>query len=162
MLRAPTCFTITKDNSQGVMIVNNSCQKLSSTLVRLPLPQCFCLRGTKLRPWSEQNSDQNSDHPRLCMYWGKEKLRPWSEFLGRENSDHGLSLGCFWGRGRRGGSHISIENARRKKKKTSFRSGGVGVFHAKGWGSKSPFPHSKPREDRPLTAVIEIKFSNRV
>ena len=35
----------------------------------------------------------------------KEKLRPWSEFLGRENSDHGLSFGCFWGRGRRGGSH---------------------------------------------------------
>ena len=29
----------------------------------------------------------------------------WSKILGRENSDHGLSLGCFWGRGRRGGSH---------------------------------------------------------
>ena len=73
--------------------------------IRLPLPQCFCPRGRKLRPWSEKNSDQNSDHPRLCIYWGKEKLRPWSEFLGRENSDHGLSFGCFWGRGRRGGSH---------------------------------------------------------
>ena len=70
-------------------------------LIRLPLPQCFCPRGRKLRPWSEKNSDQNSDHPRLCIYWGKEKLRPWSEFLGRENSDHGLSFGCFWGRGRR-------------------------------------------------------------
>ena len=79
-----------------------------STLVRLSLPQCFCLRGTKHRPWSEQNSDQNSeqnsDHPRLCIYWGKEKLRPWSKSLGRENSDHGLSSGCFWGRGRWGGS----------------------------------------------------------
>ena len=64
-------------------------------LIRLPLPQCFCPRGRKLRPWSEKNSDQNSDHPRLCIYWGKEKLRPWSEFLGRENSDHGLSFGCF-------------------------------------------------------------------
>ena len=73
--------------------------KLSSTLIRLPLPQCFCLRGRKLRPWSKQNSDQNSDHPRLCIYWGIEKLRPWSKFLGRENSDHGLSLGCLWGRG---------------------------------------------------------------
>ena len=72
-----------------------------SMLIRLPLPQCFCPRG---RPWSEKNSDQNSDHPRLCIYWEKEKLRPWSEFLGRENSDHGLSFGCFWGRGRRGGS----------------------------------------------------------
>ena len=61
-------------------------------LIRLPLPQCFCPRGRKLRPWSEKNSDQNSDHPRLCIYWGKEKtqtmvwvsgegkLRPWSEF----------------------------------------------------------------------------------
>ena len=48
----------------------------------------------------------NSDHPRLCIYWGNEKLRPWSEFLGRENSDHGLSFGCFWGRGRRGGSQL--------------------------------------------------------
>ena len=75
-----------------------------SMLIRLPLPQCFCPRGRKLRPWSEENSDQNSDHSRLCIYWGKEKLRPWSEFLGRENSDHGLSFGCFWGRGRRGGS----------------------------------------------------------
>ena len=75
-----------------------------SRLIRLALPQCFCPRGRKLRPWSEKNSDQNSDHPRLCIYWGKEKLRPWSEFLGRENSDHGLSFGCFWGRGRRGGS----------------------------------------------------------
>ena len=46
----------------------------------------------------------NSDHPRLCIFLGKEKLRPWSEFLGRENSDHGLSFGCFWGRGRLGGS----------------------------------------------------------
>ena len=52
-------------------------------------------RARKLRPWSEKNSDQNPDHPRLCIYQGKEKLRPWSEFLGRENSDHGLSLGCF-------------------------------------------------------------------
>ena len=76
----------------------------NSMLTRLPLPRCFCPRGRKLRPWSEKNSDQNSDHPRLCIYWGKEKLRPWSEFLGRENSDHGLSFGCFWGRGRRGGS----------------------------------------------------------
>ena len=66
----------------------------SSMLIRLPLPQCFCPRRRKLRPWSEKNSDQNSDHPRLCIYWGKEKLRPWSEFLGRANSDHGLS---FWG-----------------------------------------------------------------
>ena len=75
-----------------------------SLLIRPPLPQCFRPRGRKLRPWSEKNSDQNSDHSRLCIYWGKEKLRPWSEFLGRENSDHGLSFGCFWGRGRRGGS----------------------------------------------------------
>ena len=76
-----------------------------SMLIRLPLPQCFCPRERKLRPWSEKNSDQTSDHPRLCIYWGNEKLRPWSEFLGRENSDHGLSFGCFWGRpgrGRRG------------------------------------------------------------
>ena len=73
-------------------------------LSRLPLPQCFWPRGRKLRPWSEQNSDQNSDHPRHCIYQAKEKLRPWSEFLGREISDHGLSLACFWGRGRRGGS----------------------------------------------------------
>ena len=63
------------------------------------LPQCFCPRRRKLRPWSEKSSDQNSDHPRLCIYWGKEKLRPWSEFLGRGNSDNGLSFGCFWGRG---------------------------------------------------------------
>ena len=46
----------------------------------------------------------NSDHPRLCIYQGKEKLRPLFEFLGRENSDHALSLGCFGGRGGRGGS----------------------------------------------------------
>ena len=40
----------------------------------LPLPQGFWLRGTKLRPWSKQNSD--------------------SVFIGeRRNSDHGLS---FW------------------------------------------------------------------
>ena len=40
-------------------------------------------RGRKLRPRSEKNSDQNPDHPRLCM-----KTRE------RRNSDHGLS---FWG-----------------------------------------------------------------
>ena len=74
-----------------------------STLIRLPLPQCFCPRGRKVSPWSEKNSGQNSDHPRLCVYWGKEKLRPWPESLETENSDHGLSFGCFWGRGRRGG-----------------------------------------------------------
>ena len=61
-------------------------------LIRLPVPQCFCPRGRKLRPWSEKNSDQNSDHPRLCIHQGK------------ENSDHGLNFGCFWGRRRRGGS----------------------------------------------------------
>ena len=77
-------------------------------LIRLPLPQCFCPRGRKLRPWSETNSDQNSDHPRHYINWGKEKRRPWSEFLGRGNSDHGLSFGCFWGRGRRGGYHRSL------------------------------------------------------
>ena len=76
----------------------------ASTLIRLPLPQCFWPRGRKLRPWSEKNSDQNPDHARLWFYQEKEKLRPWSEFLGRGNSDHGLSLRCFWGRGRRGGS----------------------------------------------------------
>ena len=79
-----------------------------SMLIRLPLPQGFWPRGRKLRPWSEKNSDQNPDHPRLCIYQGKEKLRPWSEFLGRENSDHGLSLPCFWGRGRRGGSQRTL------------------------------------------------------
>ena len=50
----------------------------------LPLPQGFGLRGTKLRPWSKQNSDQNSDDARLCIYQGKEKLRPWSKFLGTQ------------------------------------------------------------------------------
>ena len=89
-------------------------------LIRLPLPQCFCPRGRKLRPWSKKNSDQNSDHPRLCIYWGKEKLRPWSEFLGRENSDHGLSFGCFWGRGRWGGSlKATLGRARLAKAVTS-------------------------------------------
>ena len=34
--------------------------------------------------WSEQHSDQNSDHARLCVFLEKEKLRPWSKFLGRE------------------------------------------------------------------------------
>ena len=58
------------------------------TPMGLPLPQCFWLCGTKLRPWSEQNSGQNSNHARLWIYQGKEKLRPWSKFLGRENSDH--------------------------------------------------------------------------
>ena len=72
----------------------------SSTPMGLPLPQGFRLRGTKLRPWSKQNSDQNSDHARLCMYQGKEKLRPWSKFLGRENSDHGLNFGLPRGGGR--------------------------------------------------------------
>ena len=62
------------------------------------VPQCFWPRARQLRPWSEQNSDQYSDHPRLCIYQTKEKLRPWSEFLRRENSDHALSLRCFWGR----------------------------------------------------------------
>ena len=69
-----------------------------------PYPSVSALAGGNSEFWSEKNSDQNSDHPRLCIYWGNEKLRPWSEFLGRENSDHGLSFGCFWGRGRRGGS----------------------------------------------------------
>ena len=91
-------------HAKGVVLCERTCFCLLSMLIRLPLPQCFCPRGRKLRPRSEKNSDQNSDHPRLCIYWGKEKLRPWSEFLGRENSDHGLSFGCFWGRGRRGGS----------------------------------------------------------
>ena len=49
-----------------------------------PLPQCFWPRRRKLRPWFERNSDQNSDHHRLCIYQGMEKLRKWSEFLGRE------------------------------------------------------------------------------
>ena len=82
----------------------------NSVLIRLALPQCFCPHARKLRPWSEKNSDQNSDHPRLCIYWGHEKLRPWSEFLGRENPDHGLSFGCFWGRGRRGGPQKLISH----------------------------------------------------
>ena len=78
-----------------------------NTVFTALIPQCFWPRGRKLRPWSEKSSDQNSDHPRLCIYQGKEKLRPWSEFLGRENSDHGLSFPCFWSRSRRGGSQIS-------------------------------------------------------
>ena len=46
-----------------------------------PYPSVSDFAGTKLRPWSKQNSDQNSDHTRLCIYHGK------------RNSDHGLS---FW------------------------------------------------------------------
>ena len=67
----------------------------NSMLIRLPLPQCFCPCGRKLRPWSEKNSDQNSDHPRLCIYWGKEKPRPWSEFLGRETQTMVRVSGVF-------------------------------------------------------------------
>ena len=119
MFPSPQCFQygwvlwafIISEISRRAHWKKRICVKLSeidlSMLIRLPLPQCFCPRGRKLRPWSEENSDQNSDHPRHCIYWGKEKLRPWSEFLGRENSDHGLSFGCFWGRGRRGGSQSS-------------------------------------------------------
>ena len=34
-------------------------------------------RGTKLRPWSKRNSDQNSDHARLCIYhWGQNDYLP--------------------------------------------------------------------------------------
>ena len=65
-----------------------------SMLIRLPLPQRFRLRGTKLRPWSKQNSGQNSDHPRLCTYWGKEKLRPWSKFLRNEKAAPRVSFGA--------------------------------------------------------------------
>ena len=72
-----------------------------------PCPMFLPSRG-KLRPWSEKNWDQNSDHPRLCIYWGEEKLRPWSEFLGREDSDHSVSFGCFWGRGRQGGYQVGL------------------------------------------------------
>ena len=58
------------------------------------------------------NSDHDARKTRtktqtLYLLKREEKLRPWSEFLGTENSDHGLSFGCFWGRGRRGGSHFS-------------------------------------------------------
>ena len=38
---------------------------------------------------------RNSDHG--LSFWGGE-LRPWSEF------------GCFWGRGRRGGSRVTLKN----------------------------------------------------
>ena len=103
----PQFFAKGSDSVSKIVLRFSGCFCLISVhsmLICLPLPQCFCPRGRKLRPWSEKNSDQNSDHPRLCIYWGKEKLRPWSEFLGRENSDHGLSFGCFGGRGRRGGS----------------------------------------------------------
>ena len=72
----------------------------NSTPMGLPLPHGFSLRGTKLRPWSKQNSNQNSDHAKLCIYKGKEKLGPWSKFLGRENSDHGLNFGLPRGGGR--------------------------------------------------------------
>ena len=40
-------------------------------LTRLPPPQYFRLLGTKLRPWSEKNSDRNSDRPKLCCYQGE-------------------------------------------------------------------------------------------
>ena len=61
-----------------------------------PTPVC----RAKLRPWSKQNSDQNSDHTRLCVYQGKEKVRPWSKSLGWENSAHGLNFGLPRGGGR--------------------------------------------------------------
>ena len=64
-----------------------------------PAPLFLTLRD-ETQPWSKQNSDQNSDHARLCIYRGKEKLRPWSKFLGRENSDHGLNFGLPRGGGR--------------------------------------------------------------
>ena len=52
--------------------------QIMTTLVRLPLPQCFCLRGTKLRPSRT-----------------KTQTTPDSVFTGeRKNLDHGLS---FWG-----------------------------------------------------------------
>ena len=54
-----------------------------STPMGLPLPQGFRLRGTKLRPWSKQNSDQTQTTP--DSVFTKE----------RRNSDHGLS---FWER----------------------------------------------------------------
>ena len=79
------------------------CRKPQCSFV-YPYPSVSALAGGNSDHGPSFNSDQNLDHPRLCIYWEKEKLRPWSEFLGRENSDHGLSFGCFWGRGRRGGS----------------------------------------------------------
>ena len=65
-----------------------------SALVRLPLPQCFRLCGTKLRPWLEQNLDQNSDHPRLCFYWGEGKTQTvvWVSGDGKLSE-----FGVFWG-----------------------------------------------------------------
>ena len=50
----------------------------------------------------------HSDHgPRKTRT--KTQTSPDSVFTGeRRNSDHGLSFGCFWGRGRRGGSLIRI------------------------------------------------------
>ena len=94
------CPDITADIQQKNSVRPSKSWNNKSTLVRLPLPQCFCLRGTNLRPWSEQNSDPNSDSVFIgekensglvLSCWGG-KLRPCP------------SLGCFGGRGRRGGS----------------------------------------------------------
>ena len=71
-----------------------------------PYPSVSDLAGGNSDHGPRKTRTKTQTHARLWIYQGKEKLRPWSEFLGRGNSDHGLSLGCFWGRDRRGGSQI--------------------------------------------------------
>ena len=57
--------------------VQSLAQKDSLTRFRshASTPTPVFLRGTKLRPWSEQNTDQNSDHARLCNSLEKEKTQ---------------------------------------------------------------------------------------
>ena len=110
--------------------LHHSCNPQLNAHSSTPTP-VFLSSREETQTMVQENSDQNPDNPRPCIYQGKAKLRPWSEFLGRENSDHGLSFLCFWGRGRRGISRQRAKKLHLEKAGTLCVIHGVGHYKNK-------------------------------
>ena len=65
----------------------NSCRSSANPvlLIRLPLPQCFWLRGTKLRPWSD-NTKGIAGGEWCQVVWVSNESRPKRKFRARKSS----------------------------------------------------------------------------
>ena len=76
-----------------------------SMLIRLPLyPRDSALAGGNSDHGPRKTRTKTQTTPDSVFIGERRNSDHGLSFWGGRNSDHGLNFGCFWGRGRRGGS----------------------------------------------------------
>ena len=134
-----------------------------------PYPSVSGFAGRSSDHGRSKTRTKTQTTPDSVFIGGKEKLRPCSKFLGRENSDHGLSLGCFWGRGRWGALKwascihinyvIAVERARQHRNEPNLSGRHGGVEKRGGWKTSRMTPLPKRGFGPPLYGTFSTPLT---